>query len=385
MPEHNFLERLKNETEARRQAGLGRELLPVTGRHGASVILDGRAHLNFSSNDFLGLAQNKEMAESLANLCRRFGSGSGASRLVTGTTRSTLEAEQALADHFGYESCLILGSGFLANLTLISTLFSERDTLLLDKRAHTSTVAGVRHSRARFHTFRHNRMSHLRKLLKEHPAQAVLTESLFSMDGDSPDFQALEYLKSENDFLCIVDEAHAFGVLGPGGRGLGRAVADVAVGTLGKAFGMFGAFILCPGVVREHLVHFGQGFIYTTSLPPWHGDMVLAMLERVGQSDARREHLRLLGNLARKDLPEAGLQVRGEAHILALEVGDENRCQRLAMALREEGILVFAARYPTVPLGQAMLRVCLTAEHDTDDIRRLRDAISVALHKESAA
>ena len=113
MPEQNFLERLKNEIEARRQAGLGRELLPVNGRHGASVIMDGRTLLNFSSNDFLGLAQNTELAETLAHLCRRFGSGSGASRLVTGTTRSTLNAEQALADHFGYESCLILGSGFL--------------------------------------------------------------------------------------------------------------------------------------------------------------------------------------------------------------------------------------------------------------------------------
>ncbi|SFL73490.1 8-amino-7-oxononanoate synthase [Desulfomicrobium norvegicum] len=385
MPEHNFLERLKNETEARRQAGLGRELLPVTEYHGSSVVLDGRAYLNFSSNDFLGLAQDRELAETLAQLCRRCGSGSGASRLVTGTTRSTLDAEQALADYFGYESCLILGSGFLANLTLISTLFSERDTLLLDKRAHTSTVAGVRHSRARFHTFRHNRMSHLNKLLKAYPADAVLTESLFSMDGDSPDFAALADLKDENGFLCIVDEAHAFGVLGPDGRGLGRAVADVAVGTLGKAFGMFGAFILCPRAVREHLIHFGQGFIYTTSLPPWHGDMVLAMLDRIGQSGAQREHLRLLGNLARKQLPEAGLQVRGAAHILALEVGDENRCRRLAAALREAGILVFAARYPTVPLGQAILRVCLTAEHHADDISRLRDALSGALHKEGEA
>jgi 8-amino-7-oxononanoate synthase len=111
MPEHNFLERLKNETEARRQAGLGRELLPVTGREGASVVMGDRAYLNFSSNDFLGLAQNPELAETLAQLCRRSGSGSGASRLVTGTTRSTLDAEQALADYFGYESCLILGSG----------------------------------------------------------------------------------------------------------------------------------------------------------------------------------------------------------------------------------------------------------------------------------
>ena len=127
MSDQNFIQRLKNEVAARRQAGLGRELLPITGHHGARVILDGRPHLNFSSNDFLGLAQDADMAEMLAGLCRRLGSGSGSSRLVTGTTRSALEAEQALAEYFGYESCLILGSGFVANLTLIATLFSEKE------------------------------------------------------------------------------------------------------------------------------------------------------------------------------------------------------------------------------------------------------------------
>lgn len=383
MPDQNCIQRLKNDIAARRQAGLGRELLAMTGHHGARVILDGRAHLNFSSNDFLGLAQDANMAEKLAGLCRRLGSGSGSSRLVTGTTRSTLEAEQALAEYFGYESCLILGSGFMANLTLIATLFSEKDTLLLDKRAHASTVAGVRHSRAGFHTFRHNRTSHLRKLLETYPAQAVLTESLFSMDGDSPDFDAVKCLKDEFGFLCIVDEAHAFGVLGEGGKGLADGVADVAVGTLGKAFGMFGAFILCPAVVRDHLIHFGQGFIYTTALPPWHGDLVLVMLERIRQCGKQREHLRRLGDLAREELSKTGLRTGGSAHILSLEVGDENRCQRLATRLREEGILVFAARYPTVPLGQAILRVCLTAEHDAADVIHLQGVLSNLVQTEN--
>jgi 8-amino-7-oxononanoate synthase len=371
---HPVLERLKSEVEARRQAGLGRELLPVSERRGTTVVLDGREYLDFSSNDFLGLARDADAAARMGELCRSLGSGAGASRLVTGTSASVLEAEHALAGYFGYESCLILGSGFLANLTLIATLFSEKDALALDKRAHTSTVAGVRHSRAQFHTFRHNRLGHLRKILEAHPVQAVLTESLFSMDGDSPDFTQLRELKEEFGFLGIVDEAHALGVLGPGGRGLGREAADVAVGTLGKAFGLFGAFILCPGIVREHLLHFGQGFIYTTALPPWHGDMVLAMLERVAAADEARERLRSLGDEARKMLGET-LPVRGEAHILALEVGDETRCQELAAALRRMGILVFAARYPTVPLGQAILRVCMSSGHTEGDLARLRDAL----------
>jgi 8-amino-7-oxononanoate synthase len=180
-----------------------------------------------------------------------------------------------------------------------------------------------------------------------------------------------------------VDEAHAFGVLGDGGKGLGGGVADVAVGTLGKAFGMFGAFILCPAIVREHLIHFGQGFIYTTALPPWHGDMVLAMLERIRQCGKQREHLRRLGDLAREELSKTGLRTGGSAHILSLEVGDENRCQRLASRLREEGILVFAARYPTVPLGQAILRVCLTAEHDAADVIHLQGVLSSLVQTEN--
>ena len=175
----------------------------------------------------------------------------------------------------------------------------------------------MRHSRAEFHTFRHNRLSHLKKILRGHRVDAVLTESLFSMDGDSPDFGEMQRLKDEFGFFCIVDEAHAFGVLGDGGRGLAHGPADVAVGTLGKAFGLFGAFILCPAAVREHLIHFGQGFIYTTALPPWHGDMVLAMLDRVAAADEKRDRLRALGDTARQLLGEA-LPVRGEAHILAL-------------------------------------------------------------------
>lgn len=185
----------------------------------------------------------------------------------------------------------------------------------------------------------------------------------------------MEKLKQKFNFLCIVDEAHALGVLGEGGRGLAHNVADMTVGTLGKAFGLFGAFLLIPEIVREYLINFGQGFIYTTALPPWHGDMVLAMLQRISQADDRRDHLRRLASTARTLLRDAGLAVRGQAHILAIEVGDAARCQLLAQALRRCGILVFAARYPTVPLGRAMLRICLTSRHTENDIRSLRDAL----------
>ncbi|NCD24241.1 MAG: aminotransferase class I/II-fold pyridoxal phosphate-dependent enzyme, partial [Deltaproteobacteria bacterium] len=159
MLDHPIAQRLKAEIAARTASGLGRRFLPIQARDGARLVVDGRDMLNFSANDFLGLATDRAAASELARLCAAQGCGAGASRLVTGTTASILAAEDALAAYFGFESCLILGSGFLANLTLIATLFSAKDTLILDKRAHTSTMAGVRHSGAAFHTFRHNRMS----------------------------------------------------------------------------------------------------------------------------------------------------------------------------------------------------------------------------------
>lgn len=381
---HPFFDELRFRIEARASVGLARKMLEVSSREGKRIVVDGQTYLNFSSNDFLGLAQERAPADEMARLCSRQGAGSGASRLVTGTSTSTLDAEKCLARHFGYESCLILGSGFLANLTLIATLFSSTDTLILDKRAHTSTMAGVLHSRAHFRTFRHNSMSHLTKLLHSSPPRAVLTESLFSMEGDTPDFAKLKNLKQDFNFVCVVDEAHAFGVLGDKGRGVGRSVADVAVGTLGKAFGLFGAFLLMPEVVREYLVHFGQGFIYTTALPPWHGDMVQTMLELIEKADERRLHLDGLGRRARELFREAGIPLHGDHHILAVEVGDEEKSSRVANALRSDGLLVFAARYPTVPLGQAILRICLTSEHTIADVTRLRDALLRALAMENA-
>lgn len=372
-----FHERLKAHIAARQDAGLKRQLLPIEAHQGKFVQLHGQALLSFASNDFLGLA-----ATDLTKIVSRRGSGSGASRLVTGTTASTLDAEKALAKFFGYESCLILGSGFLANLTLIATLFGPEHTLLLDKRAHTSTVTGILHSQAAFHTFRHNSLSHLEKLLQTYPADAILTESLFSMDGDSPDFTHLAKLKQKFKCTCIVDEAHAYGMLGEHGRGLAHGLADIAIGTFGKAFGLFGAFILMPEIVREYLIHFGQGFIYTTALPPWHGQAVLHMLDLITNADTERAHVHDLGTYARKILNESGFVVHGNAHILGIEIGGADLCQHTAERLMQKGILLFAARYPTVPLNKAMLRVCLTALHNENDIDSLRDALCMVRKEE---
>ncbi|NLV96737.1 MAG: aminotransferase class I/II-fold pyridoxal phosphate-dependent enzyme [Desulfovibrionales bacterium] len=378
MAEHPFFHELKERVCIQRKSGLQRLMLAVSARDGRSITIKDKKYIDFTSNDFLGLGRSPRLAQQITSFLHQ-GSSAGASRLISGTSKATLEAEAALAAFFGYEACLIFSSGFLANFTLLSTLFSPAHTLILDKRVHASTMTGVRHSRAKFHAFRHNNMAHLEKILCAYPVTAVLTESLFSMDADTPDLNALQQLKNQFGFLSILDEAHAFGVLGPQGKGLGQGLADMAVGTLGKAFGLFGAFILGPAAMRDYLLHFGQGFIYTTALPPGHGDMVLAMLEHIAQADGRRAQLAKVSRDAQEILSETGLVVHGQHHILRIDIGDESSCVQISTALQEKGLLVFAARYPTVPLGQAKLRVCLSCEHSPADVKKLRDALILSM------
>ncbi|NLY42081.1 MAG: aminotransferase class I/II-fold pyridoxal phosphate-dependent enzyme [Desulfovibrionales bacterium] len=381
---HPLYQRLSAELLVRREQGLARTLQPVTRQQGALVHLGGQSLIDFASNDVLGLARDAGAAHYQAELCMSYGCGAGASRLVTGTTAELLDAEQRLADFFGYESCLILNSGFVANLTVLGSLFCAADTVAVDTRIHASTMAGILASGARFHSFRHNSLRHLQTRIASTSVQAVVTESLFSMDGDSPDFAALAALKARSGFLTLVDEAHAFGVLGAQGKGLARGVADMAIGTLGKAFGLFGAFFLGPARVRDYLINCAPAFIYTTALPPWFGPMVCYLLDRVAQAEREREHVRHMSARLRTALTTAGLAVRGSAHILVVRVGKEERCQQIVQALRERGFLVFAARYPTVPLGHAVVRICVHSLHCSQQIDNLAQALISTLCKEDS-
>ena len=382
MAEHPFFQDLKERVSLHSKSGLQRFMLDVSARDARTITLQGQTYIDFSSNDFLGLGRDPCLAQNMTKFINH-GTGSGSSRLISGTSTSTLAAEAALAQYFGYESCLIFSSGFLANLTLLSTLFSPAQTLIVDKRVHASTMIGARQSGARLHSFKHNNMAHLEKILGQHGATAVLTESLFSMDADSPDLATLQKLKNQWQFLTILDEAHAFGVLGPQGKGLGQDLADLAVGTLGKAFGLFGAFVLGPAAMRDYLIHFGQGFIYSTALPPAHGDMVMAMLEHIAQADQRRKQLAEVSQSARQILSATGLSVHGHHHILSIEIGQESHCLKISKSLLDQGLLVFAARYPTVPLGQARLRICLSCAHNMTDLKKLRQALLTSIKEQS--
>jgi 8-amino-7-oxononanoate synthase len=287
------------------------------------------------------------------------------------------EAEKAYASYFGYDDALFYPSGYQANMGILSTFLERDDTVIFDKHIHASAVKGMAMSGAHFFGYNHNSMSHLEKRLEtfKNKQIAVLTESLFSMDGDILDVDGLQKLKDQHNFLMIVDEAHAFGAIGSQGRGIAGDVADIAVGTFGKAFGFFGAFVLLPRGFKEYLFNFSSPLIYTTTLPEAHAATALSILDIIERSEDRRKHLRGISQFMKNGLQREGFSVSGDAHILALEIGHEATAVLVSQKLLEENMFVLPARYPTVPLHHAILRISITALHEEEDINLFIDRL----------
>lgn len=379
-----FTERFNRRLAEQKQSGLYRNPPQLSRRQGKYIYIGHQKLLNFSSNDYLGLGASPELRQRVAANFRSYGSSASSSRLVSGNYATITRAEQAYADYFGYETCLFFPSGYQANIGLISTFFEKGDSVFFDKHVHASTIKGLRLSRTAMYGFNHASMPHLKKRLETHRKivtkksgkeaiqPAVLTESLFSMDGDFLDTRQLIGLKKEYGFLCVVDEAHAFGVIDcdgkKGGRGLAGRVADVSVGTLGKAFGLFGAFALMPASVREYVLNFCSPLIYSTTLPEAHAASAMDALHIIMKSDRKREYLTHLSQLMKGKLLRDGFHVSGDAHILAVLTQDETLTMTLASKLCDRGVFVFPARYPTVPLGKAVLRIGLTTMHTEADV-----------------
>ncbi|MFZ2444715.1 MAG: pyridoxal phosphate-dependent aminotransferase family protein [Syntrophobacteraceae bacterium] len=378
-----FEKRFKDKLLMQRQSGLYRNPPLIERREGKYVFVGGRKILNFSSNDYLGLSGSRELAERVAANFIKYGTSSSSSRLVTGNYSVISRAEKAYADHFGYADALFFPSGYQANLGVVSALFGRDDTVIFDKHVHASTVKGMELSKAEFLGFKHNSMSHLKKRLESRSEKqvCVLTEALFSMDGDFVDLEGIAELKKAHGFLTLVDEAHSFGALGDKGRGIARSVADIAVGTFGKAFGLFGAFALLPEGFKEYLFNFSSPLIYSTTLPEAHAASAQDLLEIISRSDARRDALRQNSLLMKEALRSEGFRVGGDAHVIAVEIGDEALSAAVSRNLSERGVFAFPARFPTVPLGRAILRVGMSALHTQEDIAIFVDALRGAHEK----
>ncbi|MDO9558648.1 MAG: pyridoxal phosphate-dependent aminotransferase family protein [Syntrophales bacterium] len=368
-----FGKRYRDRLIIQKEAGLYRNPLKVAAREGKYLHDgDGRRLLSFASNDYLGLAASDQWRKRVANNFAKYAPSSSSSRLVSGNYALIGEAEREYAAFFGYGDALFFPSGYQANIAVISTLFEKGDTLFFDKRIHNSSVKGMIQSGAAYHGYNHNSMPHLARKLEQHAGKqaAVLTESLFSMDGDFLKVREFQSLRERYGFLSIVDEAHAFGAIGEQGRGLAQGAADVAVGTFGKALGLFGAFVLLPPEWKDYMMNFASPLIYSTTLPEAHAASAIELLEIIAAGDDRRRRLRDVSRFMQESLAGAGFKTAGDAHIIAVEIGEEKRTAAVADGLRRAGVFVLPARYPTAPQGRAILRVSMTALHTGEDVER---------------
>ena len=387
-------ELFEEQLEALRARSLERKLREISSAQGPEVQIAGRRLINFSSNDYLGLAGDSRLCEAAIGAIREFGVGAGASRLVSGTQSPHLRLENALAKWKQAEAALSFSSGYAAAFGTVPALVSKDDVILLDKLCHASLIDGAKLSGATLRVFPHNHLGkleeHLEWVRRQHPGKRILilTESVFSMDGDRAPLRELIELKKRFGALLMLDEAHAVGVIGPNGRGLAAAQnlsddVDVQMGTLSKALGASGGYICGSRSLIEWLINRARSFIYSTAPPPAIVAAALAAVNFLGSSEGE-ERRRLLWEriglmkdlLPRNELNEKASVVNSA--IFPWIVGDEQAAIDLAASLQSEGFLVPAIRYPTVAKGSARLRITVTASHGENQIRSLCGAIKRA-------
>lgn len=361
--------------------------LPAITHEGRNVIVDGQRMLNLSSNDYLGLANDRklrqEFRESLTT--ETFLPTSSSSRLLTGNFSIYDRLEQQLADSFGTEAALTFNSGYHANTGILPAVSNTHTLILADKLVHASLIDGIRLSAAKCIRYRHNEYNQLERLLQvnhsEYERIIVVTESIFSMDGDEADLRELVRLKKQYpNVLLYVDEAHAFGVRGQ--RGLGCAEEqdcindiDFLVGTFGKALASAGAYIVCREVIREYLINKMRTFIFTTALPPVMIQWTSFVLERLAGFRQRRETLRFLSNQLREALKNKGYDCPSTSHIVPLITGESCVAIRKAEELQRKGFYALPVRPPTVPEGTSRIRFSLTAEVRESEMEELINEI----------
>ncbi|HEU4709000.1 MAG TPA: 8-amino-7-oxononanoate synthase [Methylophilaceae bacterium] len=347
---------------------------------------DGKSVLSFSSNDYLGLANHPRLQAALQRGAQTAGVGSGASHLVTGHHRYHHQLEEALAEFVGLPRALLLTTGYMANIAAICGLMGRGDALFADKLNHASLNDGALLSRAELNRYPHNDVETLARMLESStaPRKMVITDSVFSMDGDiAPLPELLDLCERYNAWL-LIDDAHGFGVLGEQGRGCLshfdlRSPRIIYMATLGKAAGVSGAFIDGEQVVIDYLMQHARTYIYTTAMPPALAAASLEALKLIAQFDDRRSHLRSLIDMLKSGLHLKRWQLaESPTPIQPLLIGSNDEVLRVSEHLLEQGILVPAIRPPTVPKGSARLRISLSAAHTEEDVQQLIHALQQA-------
>lgn len=379
-------QRIDTALNARRTAEAFRVRTVVEGGAGRFLTRDGRQFCHFSSNDYLGLSQHPVIIRAWQQGADQYGVGSGGSGHVSGYTTAHLALEEALADWLGYPRALLFISGFAANQALIAALMGKEDGILADRLSHASLLEAANLSPARLRRFAHNEVSQLDTLLDKPCAgqQLVVTEGIFSMDGDSAPLRDIQAVAQRHSAWTLVDDAHGIGVLGEEGRGstaVQNVKPDLLVVTFGKGFGVSGAAVLCSESVADYLLQFARHLIYSTSMPPAQAVALLAALNVIRSEDGAQRRHSLNQHIQRfragvEDLPFKTTD--SHSAIQPLIVGDNGRALHLAQQLRDSGKWVTAIRPPTVPVGTARLRLTLTAAHQSQDIDSLLEVLYAA-------
>ncbi|MGQ7816066.1 8-amino-7-oxononanoate synthase [Metapseudomonas furukawaii] len=375
---------LASRLAARQEENLYRQRPLLESPQGPEVRVDGRPMLAFCSNDYLGLANHPEVKAAFIRGVERWGAGGGASHLVIGHSGPHHDLELALAEFTGRPRALLFSTGYMANLGAVTALVGKGDTVLEDRLNHASLLDAGLLSGARFSRYLHNDADSLASRLERAEGDTlVVTDGVFSMDGDLADLPALCAAARARGAWVMVDDAHGFGPLGTNGGGivehfgLGLEDVPVLVGTLGKGFGTAGAFVAGSEELIETLIQFARPYIYTTSQPPAVACATLKSLELLQRERWRREHLEKLIQRFRQGAAEIGLTLMDSpTPIQPILVGDSARALKLSALLRERGLLVGAIRPPTVPAGSARLRVTLSAAHSEEQLESLLSALA---------
>lgn len=351
------------------------------------VRVDGKDYLAFCSNDYLGLASHPDLVNALKTAADTYGVGGGASHLVNGHSRPHHQLEEALAEFTGRERVLLFSTGYMANIGAINALLDKQDAIFQDRLNHASLLDAGLLSGARFQRYLHNDPDSLAKRLAKTQARRklVVTDGVFSMDGDVADLPALCDTARAADAWVMVDDAHGFGCLGQTGGGcveqLGLGVEDVQVlvGTLGKGFGTAGAFVAGSETLIETLIQYARTYIYTTSMPPAVAAATLASLKLIQRENWRRDKLNSLIAQFRQGCEQLGLELMDSpTPIQPIMIGEADKAMAISAALEQQGIFISAIRPPTVPAGSARLRVTLSASHTEQQVDRLLTALDSA-------
>jgi 8-amino-7-oxononanoate synthase len=379
-PMPNLNEQLAAELEKIRTEGLYRTLRNVASAQGPRIVIDGREFLNFSSNDYLGLADDPLLKRAAVDAIGKYGVGAGASRLVCGNIEPYQNLEDKLARFKSKEAAIVFGSGYAANVGAITALVGEGDVIVLDKLDHASIVDGARQSGATIRVYPHKNLKKLEDILQQCESfrrKLIVTETVFSMDGDLAPLAEIVALKEKYSAWLMIDEAHATGLYATNRRGIAEVAGveekiDVTLGTLSKALGCMGGFVVGSQTLIDFLRNRARSLIYSTGLPPAICAAAVAAVDFVMSEDGHKRRDQLWRDVSemKNGLSNLGIQNESRSAIIPIIIGDELAAVEISRKLFDRGIFVPAIRFPTVPKGKARLRVTMTAAHESADIAR---------------